>query len=50
MYERAMFAPIVEPALLSGHGPRVEHPAFGSITGLPYSVPYEELRLKASRP
>jgi peptide/nickel transport system substrate-binding protein len=50
MHERAMFAPIVEPALLSGHGPRVEHSGFGSITGMPYSVPYEELRLKASRP
>jgi len=50
MHERAMFAPIVEPAFLSGHGPRVEHSGFGSITGMPYSVPYEELRLKALRP
>jgi peptide/nickel transport system substrate-binding protein len=50
MHERAMFAPIVEPALISGHGPRIENSAFGSIVGMPYSVPYEDIRLKASRP
>jgi peptide/nickel transport system substrate-binding protein len=50
MYERSMFAPIVEPAFLSGHGPRVEQSAFNLITGMSYSLPYEEIRLKPTRP
>src|SRR5262252_4497362 len=45
MYERAMFAPIVEPALLIGVGARLaEQP---TITGHPYLSPYEDLKLKA---
>jgi len=44
MYERVMFAPIVEPAALIGIGPRVaEVPA---ITGHLFVSPYEDLRLK----
>jgi peptide/nickel transport system substrate-binding protein len=50
MHERVMFAPIVEPPFLSGHGPRVEQSGFGLITGMPYALPYEELRLKPGRP
>lgn len=50
MYERAMFAPILEPAFLSGHGPRVEQSGFGLIAGVPYTLPYEEIRLKPGRP
>jgi peptide/nickel transport system substrate-binding protein len=49
MYERAMFAPIVEPAFLSGQGPRVEHSSFGAVVGMPYSLPYEDIRLKPTR-
>jgi peptide/nickel transport system substrate-binding protein len=49
MHDKAMFGPIVEPAFLSGHGPRVEHSGFGSIAGIPYALPYEELRLKSAR-
>jgi peptide/nickel transport system substrate-binding protein len=44
MHERAMFAPIVEPVLLTGLGPRVAEPP--TITGHPYLSPYEELKLK----
>ena len=45
MHERAMFAPIVEPALLTGIGSRlVDTP---TITGHPYLSPYEDLKLKA---
>src|SRR5215472_3097119 len=45
MYERAMFAPIVEPALLIGVGSRLaEQP---TITGHPYLSPYEDLKLKS---
>ena len=47
MHERAMFAPIVEPAFLCGYGPRVEESGLGLIAGHNYSVPYEDLRLKA---
>ena len=46
MHERAMFAPIVEPAFISGHGPRVEQSGFGLITGMSFALPYEEIRLK----
>jgi peptide/nickel transport system substrate-binding protein len=50
MYERAMFAPIVEPAFLSGHGARVEQSGFGLITGMSFSLPYEDIKLKPARP
>ncbi len=49
MHERAMFAPIVEPAFLSGVGPRVEQSLLGAIAGHPYSSPYEDIRLKPAR-
>jgi peptide/nickel transport system substrate-binding protein len=47
MHERAMFAPVIEPAFLNGVGPRVAESGLGLITGHPYSSPYEDLRLKA---
>jgi peptide/nickel transport system substrate-binding protein len=44
MHERAMFAPILEPAFLIGVGPRMgEVP---TIAGHPYLSPYEDLKLK----
>ena len=46
MHERVMFAPILEPAFLSGVGPRVEESGLGLITGQSFSLPYEDLRLK----
>src|SRR5213594_3288722 len=49
MYERAMFAPVVEPAFLTGQGRRVEHSSFGAVVGMPYSLPYEDIRLKPTR-
>jgi peptide/nickel transport system substrate-binding protein len=45
MYERAMFAPIVEPPLLSGVGARLAETP--TIPGHPYVSPYEDLKLKA---
>jgi peptide/nickel transport system substrate-binding protein len=45
VHERAMFAPIVEPALLTGVGPRLAE--VPTITGHPYLSPYEDLKLKA---
>src|SRR5262245_16022544 len=44
MHERAMFAPIVEPALLSGIGPRLGD--MPTIIGHPYLSPYEDMKLK----
>ena len=44
MHERAMFAPIVEPPLLTGIGPRLAEAP--TIPGHPYLSPYEDLRLK----
>jgi peptide/nickel transport system substrate-binding protein len=41
-----MFGPVIEPAFLSGVGPRVEESGLGSIANYPYSAPYEDLRLK----
>ena len=49
MHERVMFVPIVEPAFISGVGPRVADSAFGSITGHSFSYPYEDIRLKPAR-
>ena len=50
MHERVMFAPILEPAFLSGYGSRVEEPAFGVIAGYPFTSPYEDIRLKRAKP
>jgi len=46
MHERVMFAPLVEPALLNGYGPRVADSGLGLIAGHLYSAPYEDLKLK----
>src|SRR5262245_30546782 len=46
VHEKAMFAPLWEPSILSGVGPRVEDAGFGLIAGYPYSAPYEDVRLK----
>ena len=42
-----MFSPIMEPAFLNGYGPRVAESGLGLITGLAYSGPYENVKLKA---
>ena len=44
MHERVMFAPIVEPPVLIGVGPRLAE--VPTIPGHPYLSPYEDLRLK----
>ena len=50
MHERVMFAPILEPAFLSGHGVRIEESGFGLIAGYPFTSPYEDLRIKRGKP
>ena len=42
-----MVAPISELAFLNSHGPRVAESGLTLIAGHPYSVPYEDVRLKA---
>ena len=44
-YERVMFAPIWQVAQLNGVRARIEQPGIGLIDYLPYSAPYEDLRL-----
>jgi peptide/nickel transport system substrate-binding protein len=46
VHDKVMFAPIVEPAFLNGHGARVAESGLGLIVGHLYSAPYEDLRLK----
>jgi peptide/nickel transport system substrate-binding protein len=46
IHERVMYAPLMEPAILAGYGPRVAESAIGLITNMAASAPYEELRLK----
>jgi len=45
-YERAMFVPIFQLAQLNGVRARVAQPGIGLIEHLPYSSPYEDLRVK----
>jgi hypothetical protein len=44
-YERVMFAPIWQVAQLNGVRARIDQPGIGLIDYLPYSAPYEDLRL-----
>jgi len=46
MQERVMHAPIYEPVVLHGVGPRVEEPGAGLIPLFAYFGPYEEMRLR----
>ena len=46
VHDKAMFAPLWEPAILIGVGPSVEDAGLGLIAGYPYSAPYEDVRLK----
>ena len=45
MHDKAMFAPLVEPPLLSGVGGRLAE--VPTIPGHPFVSPYEDLKLKA---
>ncbi len=44
VHDKAMFAPIVEPALLTGVGSRLAE--IPTLTGHPYFSPYEDLKLR----
>ena len=45
-HERVMFAPIWQVAQLNGVRARIEQAGIGLIDYLPYSSPYEDLRVK----
>jgi peptide/nickel transport system substrate-binding protein len=47
MHDKAMQAPLFEPAFLNGYGPRVAESGLGLITYHGYSAPYEDVKLKA---
>ena len=44
-HERVMFAPIWQVAQLNGVRARIGEPGIGLIDYLPYSAPYEDLRI-----
>ena len=46
LHDRVVFAPIIEPALLDGVGPRAEVHGLGGIANHPYSAPYEDLKIR----
>jgi peptide/nickel transport system substrate-binding protein len=46
LYERAIFAPIIEYAYLVSVGPKVEFDALNAIPANPYTAPYEDLRIR----
>jgi peptide/nickel transport system substrate-binding protein len=45
-YDRVMFVPIWEFAQLYGLGPRVAESGLGLIQYMPFSAPYEDVKLK----
>ena len=46
IYEKVMYAPLLELANVAGYGPRVAESAVGLIPYMSSSAPYEELRLR----
>jgi peptide/nickel transport system substrate-binding protein len=46
VHDKAMFAPILASAALTGVGPRVEEAGLGLIAGYSFSAPYEDVKLK----
>ena len=46
MHDKAMHAPLMEPAFLNGFGPRVAESGLGVVNNHPYSAPYEDVKLK----
>jgi hypothetical protein len=48
LHEKVMYAPLMEPAILAGYGPRVAEPVIGLITNMAASAPDEELWLKGT--
>jgi ABC-type transport system substrate-binding protein len=46
IHEKVMFAPLMEPAILNGYGPRLAEPSLGTITNMAGAAPYEDIQLK----
>jgi peptide/nickel transport system substrate-binding protein len=46
VHEKAMFIPLMEPAFINGHGPRIAESGLGLISVHAYSAPYEDVKLK----
>jgi peptide/nickel transport system substrate-binding protein len=47
IYDKAMYLPLWQLAVLTGYGPRVAEPGLGLIADYPWAAPYEEVTLKA---
>jgi peptide/nickel transport system substrate-binding protein len=48
VHDRTIYAPILQPAFLSGVGPRVGQSGIGLMAQFPYTMPYEDLTLKST--
>jgi peptide/nickel transport system substrate-binding protein len=48
VHEKAINAPIWELAFLNGVGPRVGESSFGTISGFPYTAPFEDITIKGT--
>jgi len=46
IYDKSMFLPIWQLAILQGVGPRVAESGYGLIADYPWSAPYEDVKLK----
>jgi peptide/nickel transport system substrate-binding protein len=48
LYERAIYAPLMQLAFINGVGPRVGESGFGLIPGFAYTGPYEDITIKGA--
>jgi peptide/nickel transport system substrate-binding protein len=48
IYERTIYAPLMQLAFINGVGPRVGESGFGLIPGFAYTGPYEDITLKGA--
>jgi peptide/nickel transport system substrate-binding protein len=48
IYERTIYAPLLQLAFINGIGPRVGESGFGLIPGYAYTAPYEDITIKGA--
>jgi len=47
IYDKAMYLPLMQLAVMNAYGPRVAESGLGLIADYPWAAPYEEVKLKA---
>jgi peptide/nickel transport system substrate-binding protein len=47
IYDKAMYLPLMQLAVMNAYGPRVAESGLGLIADYPWVAPYEEVKLKA---